>query len=100
MLGAGGKSSAAARGGGALAFKAICAASPRASSATTPRGTAAIGRCDIALEVLAVQVEKRRGTDQHEVERGLADHGAQSAHARSRPQQPVGLRHAVESRQE
>jgi len=50
----------------ALAFSPICAASPRASSARTPRGTAAIGRCDIVSKFLPVQVEKRRGTDQHE----------------------------------
>src|SRR2546426_8979796 len=83
MLGAGGKSSAVTRGGGALAFSAICAASPRASSARTPRGTAAIGRCDIVSKVLAVQVEKRRRTDQHEVKRGLADEDRKSTRLNS-----------------
>src|SRR5437899_7210534 len=75
MLGAVGKSFAAARGGGAVAFSPICAASPSANSTRTPRGTTAIDRCDIASKVLAVQVKKRRGTDQHEVKQGLTDNG-------------------------
>src|SRR6266853_433301 len=91
LLAAGGKSSAAARGGGAAAFTPIWVASPRASSARTPRGTAAIDRCDTASEIPAVQVENRCGTDQHEIDRGLADDGAQCTQAGSRPQQPVGL---------
>src|ERR1700704_507309 len=100
MLGAGGRASALARGGGEMAFAPICKASPSASSARVLRGTTVIARCDIVSEVFAVKVEQCCRTDQHEIDGGLADDGAERAHARSRTQQPNRLRHPVEPRQE